>query len=92
MPLTADTLLENLELLERAVTLFRTRCIELLAANRERCAELLDGSCAFAMAAVSRLGYDRVARIIEENRCDPEKIREDLEKAQTFKPMGTESA
>jgi aspartate ammonia-lyase len=80
LPLIADTLLENLSLLERAVTLLRTQCIELLTADRERCAELLGRSYAFAMACVPKLGYDCVARIIEKNRHNPEKIREELER------------
>jgi aspartate ammonia-lyase len=81
LPLIADTLLENLSLLERAVTLLRTRCVELLTVERERCAELLDKSYAFAMAYVPRLGYGHVARIIEENRHNVGKIREEFSNA-----------
>lgn len=78
-PLIADTLLESLSLLERTVFLFRTRCVERIEPNRERCRELLEGSFAFATAYTAALGYGTVSRIIEECKGDPEKIKEALE-------------
>jgi aspartate ammonia-lyase len=78
-PLIADSLLESLSLLNRGVYLFRTKCVETLRANRERCAELLAASYAFAASHIGRLGYDRVGAIIAENRGDPERIRRALE-------------
>jgi aspartate ammonia-lyase len=78
-PLIADSLLESLSLLVRAVPLFRTKCIETLHANKERCAKLLETSLAFATAYVPQLGYDSVARIIEENNGDPQRVKTALE-------------
>ena len=80
-PLIADALLESLSLLCHAVPLFRSRCVELVRAEPERCARLLDDSWAFAAAYVPRLGYERVRIIIEENRDDPAKIRAALDAA-----------
>jgi aspartate ammonia-lyase len=80
-PLIADALLESLSLLCRAVPLFRSKCVELIRAEPERCARLLDDSWAFAAAYVPRLGYDRVSAIIEANREDPAKIRATLDAA-----------
>jgi aspartate ammonia-lyase len=77
-PLIADSLLESLSLLERGVFLFRTKCIETLRADAERCRALLDNSLAFAASYVPRLGYDTVARIITENGGDPERVRKAL--------------
>jgi aspartate ammonia-lyase len=82
-PLIADALLESLTLLVRAVPLFRRKCIETLQADRERCANLLNASLAFATAFVPRLGYDNVVRIIEENNADPQLVRTALENFQT---------
>ncbi|MDR1916901.1 MAG: aspartate ammonia-lyase [Synergistaceae bacterium] len=79
LPLIADALLENLSLLERALTIFRVRCIETLLPDRKRCEALLEASYAFATAYVPLLGYDRVARIIEENKGDAAKIKKTLE-------------
>jgi aspartate ammonia-lyase len=78
-PIIADALLESLSLLNRAVFLFRTRCVETLSPNRERCAELLAASYAFAASYGGRLGYDRVSAIIAENRGDPGKIQQALD-------------
>ncbi|MPN46794.1 Fumarate hydratase class II [bioreactor metagenome] len=85
-PLIADALLESLSLLERAATLFRTKCIELITPDEEQCKKLLEGSYAFAVLYVPDLGYDTVSRIIRENHGDAGKIRRALEReAQTSK-------
>ncbi|MDR1899490.1 MAG: aspartate ammonia-lyase [Treponema sp.] len=81
LPLIADALLESLSLMERTVFLLRTRCVELLAADEERCAAHLDASCAFAYARVGDLGYGAVERIIAEQGGDPEKIKAALSAA-----------
>ncbi|MDR1137075.1 MAG: hypothetical protein LBK91_02015 [Synergistaceae bacterium] len=88
LPLIADTMLENLELLERAVTIFREKCVDTLSENRNRCEALLENSCAFASRYVPLLGYDAVARAMDENGGDPGKIREALERASGEKSSG----
>lgn len=87
-PLIADSLLESLALLTRGCFLFRTKCVETLTPDRERCAELLDASWAFAVSYVPVLGYEQVSRIIAEHRDDPgapRKIRQALEAARATK-------
>jgi aspartate ammonia-lyase len=79
LPLIADALLESLCLLERAVSLLREKCIETLEADSEKCAALLEASCAFAAAWVPRLGYDTVSRVIGENAGDAKKVKQALE-------------
>lgn len=80
-PLITDALLESLSLLERTVYLFRTKCIERIEPDRDRCLALLNGSYAFATSYTSKLGYGRVSAIIAKHKGDPEKIRQALEKA-----------
>ncbi|HWQ71240.1 MAG TPA: aspartate ammonia-lyase [Desulfitobacteriaceae bacterium] len=79
LPLIADCLLESLALLDRAVTLFRTKCVDLIVPDRKRCGELLENSYAFAAAYTSVLGYDKVSQIIEENSGNPVNIKNALE-------------
>jgi aspartate ammonia-lyase len=79
-PLIAEALLESLELLGRAVELFRKSCLETLTPNPERCAKLLEDSLAFATAYTVKLGYDAVTRIIEENSGEPAKVRAALKR------------
>jgi aspartate ammonia-lyase len=82
-PLIADSLLESLSLLIRATQLFRTKCIETLEVNKERCLATLENSLAFAAEYVPQLGYERVAAIIEkiteENNGEPQAVRKALE-------------
>jgi aspartate ammonia-lyase len=47
--------------------------VELVRAEPENCARLLNGSWAFAAAYVPLLGYEAVRKIIEENHDDPGK-------------------
>lgn len=79
LPLIADSLLESLALLERTVTIFRAKCVELLEPNREKCEELLNKSYAFATEYTKKLGYDRVSKIIEEHSGNAELIKRALE-------------
>lgn len=75
LPLIADTLLENLTLLTNAAELFRTKCIELIEPDRERCRKLLETSYAFATAYTSEFGYDKVSEIIKKSDGDVEKAK-----------------
>ncbi len=76
LPLVAHALLGNLDLLERADTLFRTRCIDGLEADAERCADLLEHSHAQVTALVPALGYELAADVAKEARRDKRTIRE----------------
>lgn len=79
LPLIADSLLDSLSLLDKAVMIFQLKCIDLIEPNRERCEELLKQSYAFATGYTAKLGYDTVSRIIEENKGNAEMIRKALD-------------
>ncbi|MCI2104999.1 MAG: lyase family protein [Sphaerochaeta sp.] len=66
LPLIADSLLESLSLLERAVTLFQEKCVGTLQPDQARCKALLDQSYAKATSYVPTLGYDTVADVVKE--------------------------
>lgn len=72
LPLIADSLLESLELLTNACELFRSKCIELIKPNADKCKELLEASYAFATEYTPLLGYDKVSEIIEESNGVPQ--------------------
>ena len=76
LPLVAHALLGNLDLLERADTLFRTRCIDGLEADAERGADLLEHSHAQVTALVPVLGYELAADVAKEAQRDMRTIRE----------------
>ncbi|MDR1420122.1 MAG: aspartate ammonia-lyase [Treponema sp.] len=81
LPLIADTLLESLSLMERTVVILRTRCVDLLTADRARCAALLENSLAFVHGYTEKTGYAETERIIAEAAGDREQIRAALEAA-----------
>ena len=75
LPLLAHALLGNLDLLERADTLFRARCIDGLTADAERCAELLERSHAQVTALVPALGYELAADVAKDAQATRRTIR-----------------
>ncbi|MDR1394567.1 MAG: aspartate ammonia-lyase [Deltaproteobacteria bacterium] len=79
-PLIAESLLESLDLLTQAAILFRQKAVETLEAVPERCLEHLDQSLARAVRYTPHLGYDRVSRILAEEKGTPAEIMEVLEK------------
>lgn len=65
MPLIACCLLESCSLLAAACKILRTRCIEGLEANEERCHRHVEASTAVLTALVSALGYEKCSWIAE---------------------------
>lgn len=63
MPVIAWNTLHSSSILREAMVVFRTRCVEGIAANSERCRELLDRSTALATALSPYLGYEKTAEI-----------------------------
>ena len=74
LPLVADSLLESLHLLTRACRIMREKCINTLAVDAERCAQLLDHSLARATSFVPALGYETVTAAIAEGGTPEEVI------------------
>jgi aspartate ammonia-lyase len=66
MPLMADSLLESLDLLIRACTLFDERCVRGMEACEEKCRAHVAGTVASATALVPVLGYERAAALAAE--------------------------
>ena len=76
LPLIADALLDALSLLLRAVTLFRTACIDTLEADPAACARHLHASTAPALFLVPHLGYDAAAALAKESLAAGKTIRQ----------------
>ncbi len=63
LPLIAESLLEMLDLLGRALPVFTDRCIRGITADAERCRSNLDGSYTLVTVLVGVLGYDRACEV-----------------------------
>ncbi|MBN2526645.1 MAG: aspartate ammonia-lyase [Deltaproteobacteria bacterium] len=68
LPIVAENLLCNLEMLANAVSIFRRHCIETVLVDEEQTAENVARSSALATALVSRLGYEVVADLVKRAR------------------------
>jgi fumarate hydratase class II len=76
MPVLSYNILEAIRLLTNAVNTFRSRCVEGLVADKERCEALIEISMAMVTALTPLIGYDRAAEIAQESAESGRTIRE----------------
>jgi fumarate hydratase class II len=67
MPVLAHDILETIRLLAAATTLFASRCVDGIVANKARCEELVEYSMAMVTSLAPIIGYDRAAQIAKES-------------------------
>ena len=66
LPLVAECLLENIELLGAACETLATRCVAGIEADEARCRSHVESATAVLTALVDRIGYEKAAEIAEE--------------------------
>ncbi len=66
MPLIADALLESIGVLERSCVTLATRCVDGMAANRQRCAAWARNGTALVTALVEEFGYQMAQELSQE--------------------------
>ena len=76
LPLLAHALLQSLSVLEAACTMFRTRCVEGIEADRDACAAHVARSWATVTALLPRLGYERAAEIAKQAQASGRSVTE----------------
>ena len=76
MPVLSYNILEAIRLMTNAVNTFRSRCVEGLIADKERCEALIEISMAMVTALTPLIGYDRAAEIAQESAESGRTIRE----------------
>ncbi|MEY4483254.1 MAG: hypothetical protein RL693_706 [Verrucomicrobiota bacterium] len=67
MPALVAALLESIELLTNASTIFRERCVDGIEAKKQRCNELIEFSLAMVTGLNSKIGYDKASVIAKES-------------------------
>ncbi|MDY6770310.1 MAG: lyase family protein, partial [Candidatus Nanohaloarchaea archaeon] len=75
-PLIAYNLLDALRLFTNAARMLRERCIADIDVDRERVAELFDGSTATATALAPYIGYDRTADAVHTAVAEERPVRD----------------
>lgn len=78
LPVMAHAMLESITVLAGACEAFRTRCVEGIEADRERCRELLEKNPAIATALNATIGYDRAAAVAKRAAAEGRSVREVL--------------
>ena len=63
MPVMAHGMLQSIDLLANSVEAFRTKCVEGIEADRERCRELLELNPSIATALNTAIGYDKASEV-----------------------------
>jgi aspartate ammonia-lyase len=76
LPLIAFNLVNSLKMLTRTAVLFRTRCIEGIEADEERCHRWLEESLCLATALVPYIGYERAAEFVRKAASQGKTIRQ----------------
>jgi aspartate ammonia-lyase len=76
MPVMAWNTLHSSTILRNAMTVLRSRCVEGIEADAERCHELLDRSTAVATALSPYLGYAKTAELAKASVQSGRSIRE----------------
>jgi aspartate ammonia-lyase len=76
MPLIADTLLENLTIMNNACTIFNEHCISGISANENVCHENVLNSTAVITALIPKIGYINASEIIKTAQTENISVRD----------------
>jgi fumarate hydratase class II len=76
LPVLARNLLESVAILSSGAKAFASRCIEGLAADEKRCAEMVERSLAMVTALAPAIGYDRAAELAREAYASGKTVRD----------------
>lgn len=76
MPVMAHAVLESISSLTGACEAFRTRCVEGIEVDRERCRELLELNPSIATALNAAIGYDKASQVAKKAAAERRSVRE----------------
>ncbi|HEX8358561.1 MAG TPA: class II fumarate hydratase [Longimicrobium sp.] len=75
MPVMAHNFLQSVAILAQGCDAFRTRAVEGIGANRQRCRDLLERNPSIATALNAYIGYDEAAAVAKESAKNYESVR-----------------
>jgi len=76
MPVMAHALLESVEILTHILDAFRTKALDGITANRERCRDLLERNPAIATALNRTIGYDLASKVAKKAAAEGRSVRD----------------
>jgi fumarate hydratase class II len=86
MPVMAHNLLQSISILAAGCDAFRSKAIEGITANRERCRELLEKNPSIATALNAYIGYDEASSVAKEAAKNFESVREVVARRELLSP------
>jgi fumarate hydratase, class II len=92
MPVMAHNLLQSVDLLTSAATVFRGKCIEGLETDTERARALVERSFPIITALVPKIGYEAAADIAKEALATGRGVREIAAERKVLSPEELEEA
>jgi len=75
MPVMAHAMLQSISILTGSIEAFRTKCIEGIEADRDRCEELLALNPSIATALNTAIGYDKAAKVAKKAVAERKPVR-----------------
>ncbi|MFQ5568512.1 MAG: class II fumarate hydratase [Rhodothermales bacterium] len=75
MPVMAHAMLQSISILAHACDAFRTKCLEGIEADRERCRELLELNPSIATALNAAIGYDKASTVAKKAASERKSVR-----------------
>ena len=91
-PVLAHNILESVRLLANASSLFASRCVQGIVANKDRCGELVELSMAMVTALSPLIGYDRAAKIAQESAKTGRTVRQVCRDEHVLPPVQLDDA
>ena len=79
LPLIAHNLLYSIDILSNSIITFKTKLMDGLKANKEKCENYIEGSLAMCTSLAPLIGYDAAAQIAHESFSTGKTIREIVE-------------
>jgi len=76
LPLVSRNLLEGIEFLAGAATMFKEKLVDGLEADEQKCADYIEGSLAMCTSLAPVIGYDAAASIAKEAHATGKTVRE----------------
>lgn len=75
MPVMAHAMLESIAILAGGLDAFRTKCLDGIQADRERCQELLELNPSIATALNAAIGYDKASEVAKKSAKERKSVR-----------------
>lgn len=76
MPVMTHAMLESISMLSGSLHAFRTKCLDGIEADRERCRELLELNPSIATALNREIGYDQASKVAKKSAAERKSVRE----------------